>query len=36
MRGDVIEKVMRSSKVMLGGIRHVGGELEDSSEDRQI
>ncbi len=34
--GDVVKKTVRSREVVLGGCGLVGGELADSSEDREV
>ena len=36
MGGDIVEKVVSGSKVKLGGVGLVRGELADSGEDGQI
>ena len=34
--GDIVEEAMGSSKVKLGGVGLVGGELTDSGEDGEV
>ncbi len=34
--GAIVEKAVGRGEVMLGGVGLVGGELADSSEDRQV
>ena len=34
--GDIVEKAVGRGEVVLGGVGLMGGELADSSEDRQV
>jgi hypothetical protein len=36
MGGDIVDEAVSGSKVKLGGVGLVGGELAHSSEDGQI
>jgi hypothetical protein len=34
--GDIVEKAVSRGEVVFGGVGLVGGQLSDSSEDRQV
>jgi len=36
MGGDIVEEAVGGSEVKLGGVRLVGGELTDGSEDGEV
>jgi hypothetical protein len=36
VRRDIVEKAVSRGEVVLGGVGLMGGELADSSEDRQV
>ena len=36
MGGDIVEKAVSGSKVKVGGVGLVGGELTDSGEDGEV